>query len=306
MLINGTHFQQKYDLYCLRVKVKFYTIQYFVDFFETLSDSISYFEAEETNNIDSQPNDLWQIEVYLHKKPNLASINKQLKKIIAENNFEEVELSYEQVESKDWVQESQQSFTPIEADLFFIHSKNYTEEIPQDKIQITLEAGCAFGTGEHETTKNCLLALCELKENKFINCLDLGTGSGILAIAIAKLWPNQVTAADIDNQAVLVARDNFHNNRVGFISCEVSDGYNSEFILNNSKYQLITANILANPLIEMAEAAYNNLHHNGYLIIAGFLNAQKTKVLKAHQLVGFKLITEIVKNEWPALILQKP
>ena len=133
----------------------------------------------------------------------------------------------------------------------------------------------------------------------------MGCGSGILAIAMAKLWPNQITAVDLDEQAVHVTEENIHINKTGFITTGQSDGYKSRLVEKNAPYQLITANILANPLIEMAKDAYKHLQKDGILILAGFLNDQMENVLNAHLSQGFNLIQIISEENWPVLILKK-
>ncbi|MCT4634738.1 MAG: 50S ribosomal protein L11 methyltransferase [Rickettsiales bacterium] len=298
-------FQQNSVTYCLELQIKFAYLQFFLQFFETLSETIVYFEDDYTKNIDSKPEDIWRIQVYLDKKPNLKVIEAKTTKIALEHKIPPPCLEVKKINDKDWVSEVQKTFIPIQSGLFFIHHSNYDEEIPEGQIAIEINAGRAFGTGEHETTSNCLKALSNLKENKYINCLDMGCGSGILAIAMAKLWPYQITAVDVDEQAINVALENFHLNGTGFITAEQSDGYKSKFVSRNAPYQLITANILANPLIEMAHDAYVHLQEGGILILAGFLNDQIKNVLKAHKKQGFNLVQTISDKNWPILILKK-
>ena len=298
-------FQQNSIIYCLELQIKFAYLQYFVQFFETLSESIVYFEAEKTKHIDSKPEDLWQIETYLNKEVNLQKLQQDITEIATMHDTDAPLLQSKKIKNRDWVAEVQKTFIPINAGCFFIHHSGYDGIIPEGKIAIEVNAGGAFGTGAHETTANCLKALSELANNKYINCLDMGCGSGILAIAMAKLWPNQITAVDLDEQAVLTTQENIHINKVGFITTQQSNGYDSKLVKSNASYQLITANILANPLIEMAEAAYNSLQRNGILILAGFLKEQMPDVLKAHQKLGFSFVQEITKENWPALILKK-
>ena len=298
-------FQQNSVTYCLELQIKFAFLQYFVQFFENLSETIVYFEDEETKHIDSKPEDLWKIEVYLDKLPDLQELEKNIATIAAEHKINAPEFKISEINDQDWVSEVQKTFVPIEAGHFFIHHSDYKEEIPEGKIAIEINAGRAFGTGEHETTANCLKALSELREKKYINCLDMGCGSGILAIAIAKLWPYQVTAVDLDEQAVLVTEENIHINKTGFIGVAQSDGYKSKLVQKNAPYQLITSNILANPLIEMASDAYKNLQNHGILILAGFLNDQMQNVLEAHQAQGLSLVKVISEENWPVLIMQK-
>jgi len=291
--------------FCLSFQIKFLYLQYFVEFCESLSDTITYFEAEETRSIDSKPDDLWQIDVYLAEYPELEKLEKEINLLSRAHNVIAPKLSISPIQICNWVEEVQKTFVPITAGQFFIHCSDNKEELPKNKIIIEINAGCAFGTGGHETTSNCLTALSELKDMNFINCLDMGCGSGILAIAMSKLWNNQVIAVDIDEQAALVTKDNCFKNNVNFIKSSQSNGYDSMLVKQNAPYQLITANILAAPLIEMAKDAYESLTPNGILIIAGFLVEQRQAVLTAHEQQGFKLLREICLENWPALILKK-
>lgn len=304
MHIIDNPFQQNSVTYCLELQIKFIYLQDFVQFFETMSETIVYFENEDTKHIDPMPEDLWKIEVYLENMPDIAQLEEKISAIARIHKIDSPNFEIRKVIDQDWVAEVQKTFSPIEADKFFIHHSGYIDAIPEGKIAIEINAGRAFGTGEHQTTANCLKALSSLK-GKYINCLDMGCGSGILAIAIAKLWPNQVTAVDIDEQAVLVSEENSHINKVRFITVAQSQGYNSKLVNKNAPYQLITSNILANPLIEMAKDASNHLQSKGILILAGFLNEQMQNVLDAHLSYGLNLIATISDGEWPALIMQK-
>ncbi len=305
MNIIDNPFKQNPVTYCLQLQVKFKNLQPFIEFCETLSDSIVYFEAEDTKTIESKPEDLWQIDVYLDKEPNISDLELEISKLAKLCNINSPKLVLEPVVDHDWVSEVQKTFVPINAGKFFIHHSGYSESTPDDLIKIEINAGRAFGTGEHETTSNCLRALSEMDISNYSNALDMGCGSGILAIAMAKLGIMQVIAVDLDEQAVFVTRENIQLNRVGSIIAEQSNGYDSEFVEKNAPYQIITANILASPLIAMAEAAAKSLVKDGILILAGFLEDQRLNVLEAHQKQGLTLVNEIYIENWPALVMKK-
>ncbi len=305
MNIIDNPFQQSPVTYCLQLQITFRNLQPFIEFCESLSDSIVYFEAEDTKSIDSKPEDLWQIDVYLDKEPNLDNLKLEIAKISALLEITAPNLNLLPVIDHDWVSEVQKTFVPIYAGQFFIHHSGYAEKIPNELISIEINAGRAFGTGEHETTSNCLKALSELDSSNYSKALDMGCGSGILAIAIAKLGANKVIAVDLDEQAALVTEENTQLNKVAFIISKQSNGYDSELVKQNSPYQIITANILASPLIAMAEAAAQHLAKDGILILAGFLKDQQLNVLEAHQKQGLTLIKEICTENWPALVMQK-
>lgn len=301
--MNYTLNQQNSVAFCLHLKVKFLNLEIFLNFFEHLSDSIVYFEAEETSSIDSKPEDIWQIDIYLDQNPDIEKIQQQIDLLTAENNIEPVTLTISEVEQVDWAKEVQKTFKPIKAGKFFIHPSDYSEELDSDLINIQIDAGSAFGTGEHETTSNCLKALTKFGQGK--KALDMGCGSGILAIAMAKLGIELVVAVDIDEQAVEVSKQNSIVNNAGVSIICKSDGYSGEVVLANEPYDIICANILAGPLVAMAESAAKSLSEKGILILAGFLPDQLDNVIKAHQNEGLKLVEIIKEKNWPAIILQK-
>ena len=284
--------------------MKFEVLQPFVEVCETLSDSIVYFEAEDTKTIESKPEDLWQINVYLDEEPDLRVLTSQFAVIANIHNTTVPILSFSQVEDFDWVSKVQETFVPINVGKFFIHCSELKDSLDNKLINIEINAGRAFGTGEHETTSNCLRALSDL-DIPMNRVLDMGCGSGILAIAMAKLGADEVVAVDLDEQAVLVTKENIKINNVSSIKAFQSDGYAFREVIKAAPYQVITSNILAAPLVAMAQDASMFLDKKGVLILAGFLNNQKHEVLSAHQAQGLILLKEICKEEWPVLIMQK-
>jgi ribosomal protein L11 methyltransferase len=301
--MNYNSNQQNSVAFCLHLKTKYKNLDIYLPFLETISDSVVYFEAEETNSIDSKPDDLWQIDIYLDNQPNIEEVQSKIDSLSQKNQIETSLISCSQVEQIDWVSEVQKTFKPIKAGNFYIFPNNDNNALDPDLINIEISAGSAFGTGEHETTSNCLKALS--KWGASAKALDMGCGSGILAIAMAKLGVKKVIAVDIDSQAVLVTKANSKLNGIDLFAAEQSDGYNSSLVQDNGPYNLICSNILAKPLIQMAEQAYNNLDNDGILILAGFLTEQTQEVLSAHEQHGLKLIETITYNNWPALVLKK-
>lgn len=303
--MNYTPNQQTSVAFCLHIKTKFENLEIFLNFFDFLSDSIVYFEAEETSSIESKPDDLWQVDIYLDQEPDLEKIQQQLNQLTKENNIDEVITSFSEVEQLDWAKEVQKTFKPIKAGKFFIHPSDYYEELSENLINIQIDAGSAFGTGEHETTSNCLKALTKFGQGQ--KALDMGCGSGILAIAMAKLGINLVVAVDVDEQAVEVCKQNCQINQVNLSKINIfkSDGYNNNSILASGPYDIICANILAGPLIAMAESASKSLNENSILILAGFLPDQLQAVIEAHQNYGLNLVEVITEKNWPAIILRK-
>jgi ribosomal protein L11 methyltransferase len=173
-------------------------------------------------------------------------------------------------------------------------------------IVMTLDAGLAFGTGEHNSTRGCLVALERVaKSRRPSRILDLGTGSGILAIACAKLTHQRVLATDLDPRAVRVATSNAAANRVGrFVTSIQADGWNSPAIRRAAPFDLVFANILARPLCAMAHRLAANLSPGGTAILAGLLTSQATWVLSAHRRAGLTLEGRVTDGAWTTLILR--
>jgi len=180
-------------------------------------------------------------------------------------------------------------------------------EIP-GRVTLTLDAGLAFGTGEHNSTRGCLVALERIaKAHHPFRILDLGTGSGILAIAAAKLMHRRVLASDIDARAARVARTNAKLNGVApMIRAIRADGWMDKRILRAAPYDLVFANILARPLCAMAHQLGARLAPGGVAILAGLLNTQVNWVLSAHRRAGLVLERRLVDGAWSILTLRKP
>jgi len=214
------------------------------------------------------------------------------------------------LESKNWLKENVIKFAPVHVAEFAIYGI-HEKDIPDDgNLNLRIYAATAFGS-EHQTTKSCLQAISDynkLPHPKKINILDVGTGSGILSLAAAKLWQNncKITAVDIDEEAVLVTRQNaIDNNLQQHITAEVSDGYQSDLVKNNAPYDLILANILARPLISMAPDLYTNLKNGGYCILSGFVDEQEDWVIGEHTKLGLKLKQIYKLDNWRAALLEK-
>lgn len=213
------------------------------------------------------------------------------------------------LESANWLKDNVIEFAPVEVEEFLIYGI-HEKEIPQtDKLAIRIYAATAFGS-EHQTTKSCLKAISELNKMKapHTNILDMGTGSGILSLAAAKLWEKEtrITAVDIDEEAVWVTRQNAEDNQLEqFINAETSNGYASEFVKQNAPYDIILSNILARPLIEMAPDLYASLKPGGWCILSGFVSDQEQWVIEAHQKLGLKLHKIYEIDNWRAALMEK-
>ena len=214
------------------------------------------------------------------------------------------------LESKNWLKENIIKFAPVNVAEFTIYGIHETD-IPEDgRLNLRIYAATAFGS-EHQTTKSCLQAISDynkLQHPQKLNILDVGTGSGILSLAAAKLWQDdcQITAVDIDEEAVLVTKQNAIDNQLEkYITAAVSDGYQSELVKNNAPYDLILANILARPLISMASDLYQNLKSGGYCILSGFVEDQENWVIGEHSKLGLSLVKLYKLDNWRAALMEK-
>lgn len=216
--------------------------------------------------------------------------------------------SVEKLESSNWLKDYVIKFAPFETADFCIYGIHEQQTPQTAKIPLQIYAATAFGS-DHQTTRSCLQALSDLHQQGFIphNILDVGTGSGILSLAAANLWHEaKITAVDIDEEAVLVTRSNAQNNNLDSrIETAQSDGYKADLVKNNAPYDLILANILARPLLEMAPDMAKSLVSGGYAVLSGFVDNQSDWVISEHQKQGLSLIKLYELDNWCAALMQK-
>ena len=218
---------------------------------------------------------------------------------------------FEQLGEDDWVTMSQAGLQPIRAGRFTVHTPTYSPE--PERINFEIDAGLAFGTGQHATTAGCLEALDRLERGgaQFFNMADIGTGTGLLAFAALKLWGEaKCIATDIDPVAVDVARENAAINDVklghgaGDLLLAVANGMDSPMLAARAPFDLVIANILAGPLIELAPDFAKSLRPGGTVLLAGLLSTQADSVLSAYWDLEFEL-RDRGSGEWPVLVLSR-
>jgi ribosomal protein L11 methyltransferase len=204
---------------------------------------------------------------------------------------------------QDWLKICYENFKPISIGRFFIHSSYAPEVVPKGQCGLMIDAATAFGSGEHQTTKGCLTAIDQiLKEQTITNVLDMGCGSGILGLAIGIAKPtSNIIGVDIDPKAVDVARHNATLNGVPNFSAVTSDGFAS--LKNDNKFDLIVANILASPLINISADMKAVSHDKTVIVLSGLLTRQKDAVLAAYFKVGFQLKNVVQIDDWSTLVL---
>ena len=224
------------------------------------------------------------LEVYCTAEPAREEIAVRLAVAALAAGMAAPAFEIERLPDLDWVAEGRKALPPVQAGPFYVFGAHVTEPPPPGAIPLQLEASLAFGTGQHETTRGCLLALAALKEERGIaRALDLGSGTGILALAVAKLWGCPVVAIDNDADAVRLTRENAAVNGVAeLLEAHEGEGYDCPAVSAGAPYDLIVANILAGPLIAMAGDLRRHLAPGGAAVLSGLLAAQAEDVLKAH------------------------
>jgi ribosomal protein L11 methyltransferase len=195
---------------------------------------------------------------------------------------------WEELPDIDWVAENQRSFRPFQVGPFWVHPSHARDTLPAGPLPIEIDAGMAFGTGTHATTRGCLEMLAALDPAETANAVDVGCGSGILAIAMAKLWQRPVVGGDNDPQAVEVAIDNARLNGVAALCRFVASvGLSALELSARAPYDLIVANILAGPLIELSESFATATRAGGRVLLSGLLVEQADMILSTYQRRGF-------------------
>jgi ribosomal protein L11 methyltransferase len=253
----------------------------------------------------SRPDD-WLLHVYFDREPSASD----LESLAALGRGDP---RIEQLPEADWVTMSQSGLQPIRSGRFFVHTPMYRSH-PPGLIAFEIDAGLAFGTGQHATTAGCLETLDKLEREgaAFSNIADIGTGTGLLAFAALALWPEaKCIGTDIDSKAVEVARDNAAINGVklghgaGELLLAEAEGMASPLLNARAPFDLIIANILAGPLIELAADFANALAPGGTVILAGLLDTQADGVVRAYEERGLTL-RDRGFGEWPVLVCERP
>jgi ribosomal protein L11 methyltransferase len=286
-------------IWSLFIKVNANQIPYYQCAFEGLNASLAW--SHDATGSEKQ------LEVLLapdERHVSAQSVRETVQSLLKSFDLSFDEVSLKELPTKNWLAENRKQFPPITCGQFFIYPSFYEERLPKDHLTIQLNAAMAFGSGEHETTKGCLHGLLRLAEkHSFKNILDLGCGSGILAIAAAKLWPaSSVLAADFDHFAVKTTQDNVQTNQTPRVQTLFSDGFQS---IETKDFDLIIANILAGPLIALAPEIYGHCAEGGKVILSGLLNWQERDVVSAYEKVGFELLENFVVKEWATLVFSK-
>lgn len=247
----------------------------------------------------------WTVAIHFNDAPNETAVRALVG--LAAGADAANALVFEQLAARDWVKISQESLTPVEAGRFVIHSEHYRGSAPINRIGIEVGTAFAFGTGHHGTTRGCLLALDRLlKAHRPRRVLDIGTGTGVLAIAAARALHGPVVASEIDPRAAQVARENVRRNRAPSVMVLHADGLGARRIRDRAPFDLVLANILLRPLQRMATPMARLVAPGGRVVLSGLLTAQASAALAAYRHEGFALEQRIMLDGWSTLILRGP
>lgn len=256
-----------------------------------------------TTEVDEK-NDVWEASVYMLADEEEA-IRARLEDLFSAD-FADLEIEREVLPDIDWIAKSLEGLKPVRAGRFIVHGSHDRDKVRVNDLAIEIEAGQAFGTGHHGTTAGCLEVIGDVVRSRTVrNALDLGTGSGVLAIAVRKLKRVPVLATDIDPIAVAVAEGNARSNGiVEGIEFSVAPGFHSTAFGEYGPFDLIIANILARPLMKMAPQLVAHLAPGGSVILSGILASQRWKVIAAYNGAGLAHVRTIWRNGWVTIHLR--
>ena len=262
------------------------------------------------DEVEAFNDDKWRLEAYFNEKPNAQVISAIQIRLPSAAGAKAV---VEKLPDADWVVMSQQGLQPVHAGRFYVHTMANKGTVPYGATPFQIEASRAFGTGGHDTTSGCLDMLDRMKRagKRFDLIADIGTGTGLLAFAAHVLWPKAyLTASDIDPVSIEISIENADANAIaigqfpGQVALCAASGTDHEMIQRRAPYDLVIANILAGPLIELAPALADILAEGGTLILAGLLDKQVEAVKRAYAQQGLRLAAS-TGGEWPCLRLVK-
>jgi len=265
----------------------------------------SFFEGQAAISAFEGADGRWEITVHFAEAPDQTSI-RELVGVAAGGEIAQT-VTFDTVEAKDWVTATLEALVPVRAGRFIVHGRHDRAKVPPNKLGIEIEAALAFGTGHHGTTRGCLLLLDRvLKAYRPRRVLDLGTGTGVLAISAAKALRIKLLASDIDPLSVLTARNNARLNGTGVLVETIrASGFSAPEFARRGPFDLVLANILANPLRQMATPMARHLAPSALVILSGLLPHQAQGVIAAYRARGLVLERQIQIEGWSSLLLRK-
>lgn len=240
---------------------------------------------------------MWEVEAFFTEQPDEDDLQKRFgvpMRVIA-------------IEDENWVARALEGLPPVATGRFFLHGDHTSAQVPPNAIGLKIEASYAFGTGHHGTTRGCLLAFERLaKQRQFKNALDLGCGTGVLAMAFARLTHRPAVATDIDPLATAKTIENAKLNRAApYLRAATAAGFKTPLISSHAPYDLIFANILAGPLMKLLPGIKANLAPGGHAILSGLLDEQANGICTMARAQNLRLIRRSALEGWVTLILQR-
>ncbi|HEX6866559.1 MAG TPA: 50S ribosomal protein L11 methyltransferase [Caulobacteraceae bacterium] len=242
---------------------------------------------------------LWRIDAFPTCGEEAAGVEAALRRF-------PLKVTVEPLADEDWLAMSLSGLPPVRAGRFFVYGLHDRGAVPPSAVALRIEAGAAFGTGHHGTTVGCLAAFDDLlKAQRFPRVLDVGAGTGVLAIAAAKTGSQVAVGTDVDGPSVRIARENAAVNGAGARFVHAS-GLSHRLVSDHGPYDLVFANILAPPLVALAQDIRGALKPGGVAILSGLLRTQERRVKAAYLSRGFRLVRRIHRDAWATLVLQRP
>jgi ribosomal protein L11 methyltransferase len=264
-----------------------------------------FFEGQAAIAAFERPDGRWDVTVHFAEPPDQTLVRELVANAAGTDIAEGI--AFDTVEAKDWVKASLEDLVPVPAGRFVVHGQHDRERVAPNKLGIEIEAALAFGTGHHGTTRGCLLLLDHvLKAWRPRRVLDLGTGTGVLAIAAAKALHQKVLASDIDPPSVRVARENARLNVSGHLVQAIrATGFAAPQFVAAAPFDLVLANILANPLRQLASPMARHLAPSALVILSGLLTHQAPGVIAAYRARGLVPVRHLRIEGWSSLLLRK-
>jgi len=245
----------------------------------------------------------WRVTGYTEEAPEPAALDQALAVAAAGAGIASPLPTVAPLPETDWLAENRKSFPPVTVGRFYIHRSHHDRPPAGGRVAIRLDASLAFGSGTHASTQGCLLALDALARcARPRRILDVGTGSGILAVAAAKLWPARILATDIDAASIRMTRENARANGVG-ARIALAQGPGVRPVPRGRRFDLVLANIQVRPLAAMAPALARRIRPGGRVVLSGLLRADEAEALSAYRAQGLALARRFPLGDWVTLIM---
>lgn len=267
--------------------------------FDPTGTAVSAFEVE-----DLGQNSPWAVEIYFASPPDEETVRDLMRQIVGDDIDG---ASFETINQKDWVKASLDGLKPVRAGRFLVHGSHDRDAVRSNDIALEIDAALAFGTGHHGTTAGCLLAIDTLlKRGRPLSAIDVGAGTGILALGLAKAIRLKVVAGDIDAEAVQVARVNAKlNGAPGLLDLYVAPGARHAKASRTRGFEVVIANILQRPLMRLSPSLSRIMALRGTMILSGLLIKDVPGVLAAYRMQGLTLVNQSRREGWATLVLKR-